>query len=106
MLNLIKISPDEAIHFLQLNRNLRQIHSEVNLQFVYTGSIGLGNVVKKLGQLDLINDLTRVEIPPLTKPEALMLIDRLVLGLHEEGIDIEPKAKTKNYLLGRLQYTA
>lgn len=56
----------------------------MNLQFVYTGSIGLGNVVGKLYRNDLINDIVNIEVPPLSQKEATMLISRLVLGLKKE----------------------
>lgn len=78
--NILKKDKDLAISFLQENRDIRQQFSNTNLQFVYTGSTGLRNIVKNLGHLDLINDINEVHIPPFTEHEAIELIKRLVLG--------------------------
>ncbi len=71
----------------------------MNLQFVYSGSIGLGNVVSKFNRLDLINDIKNIEVPPLTKKEAKELISRLELGLKEENSDFEIDDTIKEYIL-------
>lgn len=94
--NITNLDKAEAIRFLQLNRNLRQELTYANLQFIYTGSIGLGNVVSKLNRLDLINDIINIEVPPLEKKEAMALISRLALGLkgEEESFEIEESVKT------------
>jgi hypothetical protein len=65
--NMAKKSPDLAIHFLQQHRDLRQQFSHNNLQFIYTGSTGLRNVVNKIGKLDLINDLNEISLPTYKK---------------------------------------
>jgi len=77
--NIAKKDTDLALHFLQQHRDLRQQFSHNNLQFVYTGSTGLRNVVGKLGKLDLINDLNEVTLPPFSKQEAHDLMQRLIL---------------------------
>jgi hypothetical protein len=87
--NISNLNPSEAVRFLQLNRDLRQGFNHANIQFVYTGSIGLGNVVGRLNRHDLINDIVNIEIPPLDKKEARELISRLVLGLKKENNHFE-----------------
>ena len=74
--------------FLQLNRDLRQSESNANIQFIYTGSIGLGNVVNRLGRPDLINDISNIKVAPLTIEEGKDLIQCLLMGLdqHDEAL--------------------
>lgn len=97
--NISNLDKTEAIRFLQLNRDLRQELNYKNLQFVYTGSIGLGNVVKRLNRLDLINDIINIEVPPLEKNEAKELIARLVLGLKDEEENFDICDDVKDYIL-------
>jgi len=61
---------DEALGFLHANRGMRQ-RAGKGIRFIYTGSIGLPNVARKLGPAPTINDLNVVEIPPLTQEEGL-----------------------------------
>ncbi len=89
----------KGIRFLQLNRDLRHDFDYANIQFIYSGSIGLGNVVKKLNRLDLINDIINIEVPPLNNNEAEQLISRLVLGFKKEEKDFEISNKIKEYIL-------
>jgi hypothetical protein len=66
-------------HFLQSNRELRQDKELTeNVQFIYTGSIGLENIVTKLNEVKSINDLSRLKIPPLVKEEARNMIGLLL----------------------------
>lgn len=85
--NMAKKDPDEAIHFLQQHRDLRQQYSNNRLQFVYTGSTGLRNVVTKLGKLNLINDLNELFLPTFSKQESHCLIQRLQLHYQIEFPD-------------------
>lgn len=82
--NIITKDKELAIKFLQLNRDMRMFFSDKNLQFVYTGSTGLKNVVKKLKKLDLINDIQTIPVLPFSEDEARELIKRLILGFREE----------------------
>ncbi|MCI0511776.1 ATP-binding protein [candidate division KSB1 bacterium] len=69
-------------HFLQSNRELRHDRELCNhVQFIYTGSIGLENVVSKLNAMQTINDLARLKIPPLQPAEAVELIELLLKNL-------------------------
>lgn len=99
--NISNLYQNEAIRFLQLNRDLRQEFNHVNLQFVYTGSIGLGNVVSRLNRPDLINDIKNIEVPPLEKKEAKEFISRLVLGLKKENEHFEINDDAKDCILNK-----
>jgi hypothetical protein len=80
--NIIKDEGKEnAIHFLESNRDFRHIpelHKKV--QFVYTGSIGLENIVSGLNKINTINDLYPFEIHPFSTTESKDLIDKLIDG--------------------------
>ncbi len=81
--NIIKDEGEnEGRHFLQSNRELRHDDELCNhVQFIYTGSIGLENIVSKLNSMKTINDLILFKIPPLQKKEAIELIDLLLKNL-------------------------
>jgi hypothetical protein len=69
---------NKAIHFLETKREIRQTKEIQNkLQFVYAGSIGLENIVSKVNSIDKINDLTSVNIPPLSNEEAWGLLENI-----------------------------
>ncbi|MBK6901424.1 MAG: ATP-binding protein [Saprospirales bacterium] len=61
---------EEAVRFLHANRAMRQ-RAGTGVRFVYTGSIGLPNVARKLDPAPTINDLNIVEIPPLSPEEGV-----------------------------------
>lgn len=88
----IKIHQNEtaAINFLQQNRKHRQSAAS-NIRFIYTGSIGLPMVVKKLTTSNIINDLNIVEVPPLSREEAIEMMIKILT--HYE-ISINPEAIT------------
>lgn len=70
-----------AIHFLETKRSIRQDPVMFNkLQFIYAGSIGLENIVGKMNQVNLVADLAPIAVPPLTKKEAVNLIDKIFDG--------------------------
>jgi hypothetical protein len=80
-----------AIHFLQTSREIRQKYSRTNkLQFVYAGSIGLENIVSLLNSVNLINDLDRVQMPPLNEKQAnefiIELTENLMFSLSKNKI--------------------
>ncbi len=99
--NISSDNKKDGIHFLQLIRELRQDFNITNIQFVYTGSIGLGNVVAKLGRRDLINDIVNIEVPPLSKEEGKELISRLVLGRKDDQKDFDISDQLKDYILNK-----
>lgn len=99
--NIATLDTNEAVRFLQLNRNLRQELNHVKLQFVYTGSIGLGNVVSRLNRLDLINDIVNIEVPPLGAGEAKEFIARLILGLKKEDSHFDLSDDAVDHILNK-----
>ena len=82
--NIIQdVNKRAAIHFLETKREIRQepnIH--MKLQIVYAGSIGLENIVSKINCINLINDLSPIEITPLSKSEADSLVKEILLSLN------------------------
>jgi len=100
--NISNDEKNKGIRFLQMNRDLRQDFNHIDIQFVYSGSIGLGNVVSKLNRLDLINDIKNIEVPPLDKKEAKELISRLELGLKIKRKDFNKRAHADT---GELAYS-
>ena len=101
--NIAQHSIEEAIKFLQDNRDLRQLNHDADIQFIITGSIGLSNVVKRLtNDNHLINDLTLIDIPPLDKQEASLMIDRLCKGLESEEIYLSFPDEVKEYLFNKI----
>lgn len=78
---------EKAKEFLQLNRSLR-LHPKLSdkIQFIYTGSIGLVNVLSKMNTTEDINDLTEETIPPLNVDKSKDLLKRI---LGEYDIEIE-----------------
>ncbi|MEM7657939.1 MAG: hypothetical protein AAF399_17570 [Bacteroidota bacterium] len=96
----IRDSKDKAAaeQFLQLNRQLRQQAAQ-NIRFIYTGSIGLPAVVKKLTSTKVINDLNVIEVPPLSEEEATELATQL-LDAYQVTVD----EFTIPYLLGTIKW--
>ena len=93
-----------AIKFLQQHRDLREALSDKALNFVYTGSTGLKNAVKRLDRLDLINDFYEIKIPPLTTIEAFELLSRLALGYAEYNAYFTLTEKTKCYITEKISW--
>jgi len=101
--NIAQHSREEAIKFLQNNRDLRQLNHDADIQFIITGSIGLGNVVKRLtNDNHLINDLTLIDIQPLDNAEASLMIDRVCLGLEDEDVCLSFPTEVKRYLFEKI----
>lgn len=99
--NIIKDENERAgIHFLQSNRELRQ-DSEItqNVQFIYTGSIGLDTIVSRLNEVSTINDLARLKIDPLTKNEAKEL-----LKLLSKNVNFSLSEQNSNYILRKIEW--
>lgn len=92
------IGTKEAEQFLRLNREQRQ-QANPNIRFVYTGSIGLPAVVKKLTSTSVINDLNVIDIPPLSPDEAKDLIVRLF-----KSYNVEYNAEIIDYLLSSIKW--
>jgi hypothetical protein len=87
--NIKKRSGEEAaMEVLDTLRSLRQMHPK--LRMVFTGSIGLHNVITSLKQAgyanDPTNDMHSEDVPPLSPSDAQELARRLLEG---EGIKTE-----------------
>jgi hypothetical protein len=97
-----------AMKFLQGNREIRQDRTlEQKLQFVYTGSIGLEGIVSRINAMASIGDLNSVQINPLTREDAKILIARLLLyykGLDETFLTLLHKKDRVDYLLDRIEW--
>ena len=103
--NMIRHDQQLAIEFLLQMRELRQISSDLGLQFILTGSSGLANVISQLGENDLINDLEEISVAPYTEQEASVFIQRLVLGyqIHYSS-DFQINDNTLAYILEKINW--
>jgi hypothetical protein len=92
MLYNIKRRVDEAaaMEILDTLRSVRQMHPE--LRMVFTGSIGLHNVISALRASgyanDPTNDMYTVDVPPLTREHARELAVQLLRGEHVKTDDL------------------
>ena len=81
---------DVAMEVLDTLRSLRQNHS--GIRTVFTGSIGLHNVLTSLKRAgyanDPTNDMDTVEVPPLSPEDAQELVHRLCEG---EGLQVNDR---------------
>lgn len=76
---IINGSERSGIKFLHGNRELRQDDDIIgSVQFVYTGSIGLENIVGRLNASKTINDLARLEVLPLKPDESRKMINSIL----------------------------
>lgn len=90
----------EGRRFLQKNRELRQSNkAPEKTRFIYTGSIGLESVVRRINETKAINDLTPLPVTPLKKEEANSLLSIL---LRSSGIRI--KDEVAAYILERIEW--
>jgi hypothetical protein len=70
---------ETAKNFLHQCRELRQnLHVKSKISFVYTGSIGLENLVISIDEPRSISDLGHFTIPSLSKEEANKLITQII----------------------------
>ncbi|CAN2043320.1 ATP-binding protein [Candidatus Magnetomoraceae bacterium gMMP-1] len=90
---------DSAVHFLQGNREIRHNTKIKNVQFIYTGSIGLENIVSNLNSINLINDLNSLIILPLSVKDAKKLIQNLL-----KDMDFNMYSEQIQYLLDKIEW--
>jgi hypothetical protein len=85
-----------AMEVLDTLRSLRQMHS--NLRMVFTGSIGLHQVISSLKRSgyanDPTNDMLVEEVPPLTATDAQKLARLLLKGENIETNELEATIST------------
>lgn len=89
---------EESRRFLHMNRSIRQ-RSKRGIQFLYTGSIGLPNIARKLDATATINDLNVVEVPPLSQTEATDFIRKLF-----RNYSLKSDKGTIPYILEKLRW--
>lgn len=98
MLHNIKKKSDEdaAMEILDTLRALRQTHGE--LRMVFTGSIGLHNVITSLREAgyanDPTNDMQIIDVPPLARADGKELARRLIEGEEISADDPEAVAES------------
>jgi len=100
--NIKQKEGSEAVKkFLQLNRALR-IEPSFNekIQFIYSGSIGLLNVVRKLGFTEYINDTVECFVPPLSLENAIDFLKSLL-----KEYDIELPDKLAKYSIEKIEWS-
>lgn len=104
--NILKIDLHSGIRFLQSIREFRQDDRlSRKVQFVFTGSIGLSNIVKKIDQTNLIMDLAPVPIPSLSVGEARAFVHALVEGIKRyHQIDLPLTEECTTYLLEKIDW--
>jgi len=94
------ISKEAARNFLHQCRELRQnpeIRSKIS--FVYTGSIGLDNLVLSINEPRSISDLGNFIIPPFSEAEAISLINMII-----DGDDYKFLEENRQYFLTKLKW--
>ena len=92
------IGVKEATEFLHVNRTIRQ-RAKRGIQFVYTGSIGLPNIARKLNATATINDLSVIEVPALNPLQAKVFATKLL-----KSYKVKIKVEVINYMLERLKW--
>lgn len=104
--NILKIDRHFGIRFLQSTREFRMDDRlSRKVQFIFTGSIGLSNIVKKIDQTNLIMDLAPVPIPPLSVAESRAFVHDLVEGLkHYHQVDLPLTEECITYLLEKVDW--
>jgi len=89
-----------AVHLLQSNRALRQ-NSDINnkFQFIYTGSISLEGIARRMDSSKFINDLDILKVTPLSEEEGKALINELL-----KGLDFTMDDDTINHMLNEIKW--
>jgi hypothetical protein len=82
-----------AMELLDVLRALRQRHSR--LRMVFTGSVGIHQVInslKKSGYAnDPTNDMAIIEVPPLSPPDGIWLAEQLLKGEELSSAELIPE---------------
>jgi hypothetical protein len=97
---LLDFGEAEAREFLETNRVLRtspELYKKI--QFIYSGSIGLENIVGKINQTGRINDLVSVPVKPLSRKEAGELVSKII-----NGSDISITDTRLDYLFDKIHW--
>jgi len=93
-------SEQKATHFLHTNRELRQDKlMEKNIQFIYSGSIGLENIVRRINATKTINDLVPIKVNPLTSGKAEEMIHKLL-----DDVDFALNRGQIDYIIEKIEW--
>jgi len=93
-------SEQKATHFLHTNRELRQDKlMEKNIQFIYSGSIGLENIVRRINATKTINDLVPIKVNPLTSGKAEEMIHKLL-----DDVDFTLSRGQIDYIIEKIEW--
>lgn len=93
-------SREAARNFLHQCRELRQnLDVKSKVSFVYTGSIGLENLVLSIDEPRSITDIGHFKIPPLSKDEAKNLITQIL-----DGDPIKFEDNEREFFLNKLNW--
>jgi uncharacterized protein len=95
-------SREAAKNFLHQCRELRQnLEVKSKISFVYTGSIGLENLVLSIDEPKSITDIGNFSIPPLSVKEAKELVTKIIDGdpIRFEETDLDYFVNKMNWLL-------
>lgn len=98
--NILKTEgEDVALNVLHTLRSLRQT-SDFNQSFslIFSGSVGLTHIVRKIGRAKLLNDLKVIELDPLTTEESDDFISFLT-----EGATMYVPTETRTYIQAKLR---
>ncbi len=92
----------DALLFLSQCRAMRLNPGfKSKLSVIYSGSIGLYTAVRKISGTDKVNDLSEIQIPPLTEAESVDLIHQLY-GDEMEGVVLN--AAIIEYILNKIKW--
>jgi uncharacterized protein len=89
----------DAIDILHTLREIRSERDFAHFTLVFAGSIGLHFVIKTLDRPKLINDLHPIQTPELTQPQAIELVNQLVMGA-----TIRIERKVLDHFITRILY--
>ncbi len=93
------IGDNEARNFLYANREIQGDSSDSNIRFIYTGSLGLEHLCKKLDATDSLNLINIIDVGPLSHQDALLLC-KLIL----DGESIKSDDQAVPYLLTQIEW--
>ena len=104
MLN--NIGDELAMEVLDSLRMLRQTYP--NVRMIFTGSIGLHHVVRKLKQKgysnEPTNDMYPLDVPPLSLSNAITLTSKLILGENIKTNDVQKIAQEISESVGCIPF--
>jgi len=97
---LLKSDEEKAKDFLDINRQLRQDEKiRKRFRFIYTGSVGLENIVEKLNYSKAINDLDSIALKPFTKIESKGFLEELF-----EHSNMSADEGTISYIIKKVEW--